>query len=154
MRRSWAALSDAGLPSQLDHRGATNAVHLTVVAAPVLTDEAVEAASRRLGALLPITVRVSGLLLLGGARVTVARAVDVDDETLRAVLDVRSLVPGRQHPGWLPHVTLARRLPRDRVQEAVDVLGWDDVEIDLVELRRWDPDAGAVTRLAPSVGRD
>ncbi|WP_377642593.1 hypothetical protein [Oryzobacter terrae] len=120
------------------------------MAAPVLADEVVEAASRRLGPLLPLTVRVSGLLLLGGSRVTLARAVDVDDDTLRAVLDVRSTVPGRRHPGWLPHVTLARRLPRDRVQDAVDVLGWDDPGLRLVELRRWDPDAGVVTRVAPS----
>jgi len=145
VRASWAALHEAGLPSQLDHRGETNAVHLTVVAAPALTDEVVEGASRLLGPLLPCTVRASGLLLLGGSRVTLARAVDVDDDTLRAVLDIRSRVPGRQHPGWLPHLTLARRLPRDRVQEAVDVLGWDDVELTLVELRRWDPDAGTVT---------
>ena len=74
MRRSWDALHGAGLASQHDHRGATNAVHLTVVAAADLTDEAVDGATRRLGPLLPITVRVSGLLLLGGSRVTVARA--------------------------------------------------------------------------------
>jgi len=34
VRASWAALREAGLPSQLDHRGASNAVHLTVVSAP------------------------------------------------------------------------------------------------------------------------
>ncbi len=151
MRHSWATLHDAGLPSQLAHRSATNAAHVTVVAAPALTDEVVQAATRRLGPLLPLTVRLSGLLLLGGARVTLARAVEVDDDSLRAVLDVRSTVPGRQHAGWLPHVTLARRLPRDRVQEAVDVLGWDDVEVRLVALRRWDPAAGVVTQVAPSL---
>ncbi|WP_392542086.1 2'-5' RNA ligase family protein [Oryzobacter telluris] len=151
MRRSWGALRDAGLPSQLDHRGPTNAVHLTVVAAPVLPDAALEEARRVLVPMLPVQVRVSGLLLLGGARVTVARAVDVDDEVLRAVLAVRAAVPDRQHPGWLPHLTLARRLPRERVQEAVDVLGWDDAVLTLVELRRWDPDAGVVT---PVTGAD
>jgi hypothetical protein len=145
VRRSWAALHDAGLPSQLDHRGSTNAVHVTVVAAPALTDEVVEGASRLLGPLLPCTVRASGLLVLGGSRVTLARAVDVDDDLLRAVLDVRATVSARQHPGWLPHVTLARRLPRHRVQAAVDALGWDDVQLTLVELRRWDPDAATVT---------
>ena len=120
-------------------------MHLTVVSAPAIPEAAVEAARQVLGELLPIPVRVSGLLLLGGSRVTLARAVDVDDAALRAVLDVRSRVPGRQHPGWLPHLTLARRVPRDRVQEAVDVLGWDDVVLSLVEVRRWDPDAGVVT---------
>ncbi|HEU5240681.1 MAG TPA: hypothetical protein VFU25_01590 [Ornithinibacter sp.] len=120
-------------------------MHLTVVSAPAIPDAAVEAARQLLGPLLPIRVRACGLLVLGGSRVTLARAVDVDDAALRAVLDVRSRVPGRQHPGWLPHLTLARRVPRDRVQEAVDVLGWDDTVLSLVDVRRWDPDAGVVT---------
>lgn len=148
MRRSWSALRDAGLPSQLDHRGSTNAVHLTVVAATVLPEAALEVARRVLVPVLPVRVRVSGLLLLGGRRVTLARAVDVDDDVLQAVLEVRAVVPDRQHPGWLPHLTLARRLPRERVQEAVDVLGWDDEVLTLVGLRRWDPDAGVVTPVA------
>ena len=120
-------------------------MHLTVVSAPVIPDAAADAARGLLGPLLPVRVRACGLLVLGGSRVTLARAVDVDDATLRAVLEVRSRVPGRQHPGWLPHVTLARRVPRDRVQEALAVLGWEDTVLSLVELRRWDPDAGAVT---------
>ena len=42
-------------------------------------------------------------------------------------------------------MTLARRLPREEVQRALAVLGWDDLVLSLVELRRWDPDAGTVT---------
>jgi hypothetical protein len=148
VRASWAALRDAGLPSQLDHRGPTNAVHLTVVAAPALPEASVERARRLLGPMLPLRARASGLLLLGGARVTLARAVDVDDDAVRAVLGVRATVPVRQHPGWMPHVTLARRVPRDLVQRAVDAVGWDDVVLSFVELRRWDPDAGTVTPVA------
>lgn len=148
MRASWSALHDADLPSQLDHRGATNAVHVTVVSAPAIPGAAVEAARELLGPLLLVPARLSGLLLLGGRRVTVARAVDVDDHALRAVLAVRDLVPARWHPGWLPHVTLARRVPRERVQEAVDVLGWDDVVLSLTHLRHWDPDTGRVTTVA------
>ena len=34
VRRDWQALRDAGLPSQLDHSGTTNAPHLTLLAAP------------------------------------------------------------------------------------------------------------------------
>jgi 2'-5' RNA ligase superfamily protein len=148
VRASWAALREAGLPSQLDHRGATNEVHLTVVAAPGIPPAAVDAARQVLGPLLPLRVRASGLLVLGGSRVTLARAVDVDDTAVDAVLRVRALVPERQHPGWLPHVTLARRVPRERVQEALDVLGWDDEVLTLTELRRWDPDAGTVVTVA------
>ena len=148
VRRDWQALHEAGLPSQLDHRGSTNAPHVTVVAAPSLPGAAVDGARSGLGGALPLRVRASGLLLLGGDRVTIARAVDVDDEVVRRVLAVRHLVPDRQHVGWLPHVTLARRVPRADVQQAVDVLGHADAVLTLTELRLWDPDLGRVTTVA------
>lgn len=142
----WQALRDAGLRSQLDHRGATNTPHLTLLAAPALPGDAL--AVDLLGRLLPVRVRAAGVLLLGGARLTVARALDVDDAVLAAVLRLREAVADPQHRGWLPHVTLARRLPRAQAAAALDALGWDDVELVLTELRRWDPDAGTITTLA------
>jgi hypothetical protein len=148
VRRDWQLLRDAGLPSQLDHRSPTNAPHLTIVSAPELPDDAIDVARVRLGNLLPVRARAAGLLLLGGERLTVARAVDIDDDVVRRVLAVRVQVPGRQHVGWLPHVTLARRLDRADAQRAVDLLGHEDVVLRLTELRRWDPDAGRVTTVA------
>lgn len=145
VRAQWQLLRDAGLPSQLDHRGTTNAPHLTVVAAPELPPEALDVARVRLGGLLPVRARMSGLLLLGGERVTIAWAVDLDDVVVRRSLAVRAQVPGRQDVGWLPHVTLARRVPRADVPRAVEVLGDDRAELVLGELRRWDPDRGHVT---------
>ena len=65
-----------------------------------------------------------------------------------AVLAVRVQVPDRVHVGWLPHLTLARRLDRAQAQRAVDALGHEDVLLTFTELRRWDPDLGAVTRVA------
>lgn len=148
VRRDWQALRDAGLPSQLDHRGHSNAPHVTVVSAPDLPDDAVDVAKARLGTLLPVRARAAGLLLLGGERLTVARAVDIEDDVVRRVLAVRVQVPGRQHTGWLPHVTLARRLDRASAQRAIDVLGYQDVELVLTTLRRWDPDRDRVTTVA------
>jgi 2'-5' RNA ligase superfamily protein len=148
VRRDWQALSDAGLPSQLDHRGSTNAPHVTVVSAPELPEAAIDVARTRLGALLPVRARTAGLLLLGGERVTITRALDLDDDVVRRALAVRVQVPDRQHVGWLPHVTLARRVDRARIQEAVDVLGHRDEVLTLTQLRRWDPELGAVTWLA------
>ena len=148
VRRDWQALRDAGLPSQLDHRGATNTPHVTVVSAPVLPEAAIDVAQVRLGSMLPVRARTAGLLLLGGRRVTLARALDLEDDVVRRVLAVRVQVPDRQHVGWLPHVTLARRVAREDVQRAVDVLGHGDVVLTFTELRRWDPDLGAVTWLA------
>jgi hypothetical protein len=144
--RDWQALKDASLPSQLDHRGSTNTPHVTVVAAPRLPSD--ERAVELLAPLLPVRVRAAGILLLGGPRVTVARAVDVDDAVVAAVLTLRAGVPDPQHRGWLPHVTLGRRLPRASAAAALDVLGWADTELVLTGLRRWDPEAGTVTTLA------
>lgn len=148
VRRDWQALRDAGLPSQLDHRGSTNAPHLTVVSAPALPEAAIDVARTRLGSLLPVRSRSAGVLLLGGERVTIARALDLDDDVVRRALAVRVQVPDRQHVGWLPHVTLARRVDRRDVQRALDVLGHRDEVLAFTELRRWDPDLGAVTWLA------
>lgn len=147
VRRDWQALRDAGLPSQLDHRGATNTPHVTVLAAPALRVEDERAAARVLGRLLPREARAAGVALLGGNRVTVVRLLDVDDDVVRAVLDVRAEVPDVQHLGWLPHVTLARRVPRADVPAALEVLGHADAAITLAGLRRWDPEAGVVRRL-------
>ncbi|MDI6908480.1 2'-5' RNA ligase family protein [Nocardioides sp.] len=148
VRRDWQRLRDAGLPSQLDHPARTNSPHLTVVAAPLLPDAAIDVAQVRLGSLLPVRARTAGLLLLGGDRLTIARAVDIDDDVVRRVLAVRVQVPDRQHVGWLPHVTLARRVDRADAQRALEVLGHEDVVLTLTELRRWDPDAGRVTTIA------
>lgn len=144
----WQALRDAGLPSMLDHTGASNTPHLTVVAAPALSEAALDVARVRLGGLLPVRARAAGLLLLGGRRLTVARAVDLDDDVVRRALAVRVQVPDRQHVGWLPHITLARRVERADAQRAVDVLGHADTELVLTALRRWDPEAGRVTTVA------
>jgi hypothetical protein len=148
VRRDWQRLRDAGLPSQLDRLAATNTPHVTVVSAATLPDAALDVARVRLGSLLPVRARAAGLLLLGGERLTIARAVDIDDDVARRVLAVRVQVPDRQHLGWLPHVTLTRRLDRADAQRAVDVLGHDDVVLTLTELRWWDPDTGRVTTIA------
>lgn len=148
VRRDWQRLRDAGLPSQLDHPGRTNSPHLNVVSAPLMPDAAIDVAQARLGSLLPVRARAAGLLLLGGDRLTIARAVDIDDDVVRRVLAVRVQVPDRQHVGWLPHVTLARRVERADAQRAIDALGHEDVVLRLTELRRWDPDADRVTTIA------
>ena len=150
IRRDWRVLSEAGLRSQLDHRGATNAPHLTLVAAAAIGPQVHALAVELISPLLPIRVRSSGLLILGARRLTVARVVDVEDHVVAAVLRLRAAVDGPQHPGWLPHLTLARGLSRSDVQNAIDVLGHDDVELSMTELRRWDPVSRSVTSLATS----
>ena len=57
VRAEWAALSAAGLPSQADHTGATNAPHVTLVSVDSLDDVA-EAALARLSESVPLAVRL------------------------------------------------------------------------------------------------
>lgn len=150
VRRDWWALRELGLPSQLDHPGPANAPHVTLAAAPALPPAAQALAAEVLGPLLPLRVRASGLVLFGARRVTVARVVDVEEQLLAAVVRVRAAVPAMPSQGWLPHVTLARRLARADVQRAVDVLGHEDVVLTLNSLRHWDPESRSVTVLAQS----
>jgi hypothetical protein len=146
VRRDWQVLGDAGLPSQLDHRGTTNSPHVTVVAAPALGADDEQRARELVAPLLPVEAGVGGIALLGGAKVSLVRLLDVPDELVRAVLDLRSGL-AVQHAGWLPHVTLARRVRRVDVPAALEVLGHDQVTLTLTTLRRWDPEAGIVTTL-------
>lgn len=147
VRRDWQALRDAGLPSQLDHRGTTNSPHLTVLTAPGLGPDDERAAVDLLGPLLPAEVRVAGVGLLGGGRVTLVRLVDAPDPLVHAVLDLRARVGDVQHPGWLPHVTLARRMSRVDVPSALRVLTHEHTVLRMTMLRRWDPDAEIVREL-------
>lgn len=147
VRRDWQALRGAGLPSQLDHRGTTNSPHVTVVAAPALSSDDEERARELVVPLLPIEVRAGGIGLLGGAKVSLVRLLDVPDELVRAVLDLRAAVADVQHVGWLPHVTLARRISRADVPAALHVIGPADAVLSLTAVRRWDPEAGTVTIL-------
>ena len=147
VRRDWQALHDAGLPSQLDHRGTTNSPHLTLVAAPAMGPPEEQAALDLLAPLLPAQVRIAGIGLLGGARVTLVRLVDAPDPLVRAVLELRSRVADAQHPGWLPHVTLARRIARADVPAALAALGHADETLSLTTMRRWDPEAEIVREL-------
>ena len=146
VRRDWQVLRDLGLPSQLDHTGGTNTPHVTVVALPSISSSLEAATADAIGPLLPLTVRVSGLALLGGRKVTLARLLDVPPALSQAVLSLHAASDDR-HLGWLPHVTLGRRIPRDSVGVAIDALGWDDVELTLAALRRWDPEEATVREL-------
>jgi hypothetical protein len=51
----------------------------------------------------------------------------------------RTPAADRQAPGrWVPHVTLAHRMPRVQLTAALEVLPDDDVPVLLDRARRWD----------------
>lgn len=147
IRNEWQALRDAGLRSMLDHTGASNAPHVTVLALSSITATDEERAVALLGSLLPVAVVTSGVAVFGGRVVTLVRTLDVADEVTRAVLDLRAATNGHQHLGWLPHLTLARRLPRDDLPQALSVIGDAGTGVSLASLRRWDPERREVRML-------
>ncbi|CAN5688391.1 2'-5' RNA ligase family protein [soil metagenome] len=147
VRRSWQALRDAGLPSMLDHTGASNTPHVTAIAVPEVAGDVEHLAVDLLRPLLPAMAGLSGLVVFGGDRVTLARVVDVPDVVVAAVLRLRAATTGHQHPGWLPHATLGRRIPRADLSRAIAAVGLVEAPLTLVSLRRWDPDADEVRSL-------
>lgn len=143
----WEALRAAGLPSQADHRSMTNAPHLTLVAAVGIAPAVVPEARAAIAPLLPAPLEVRGLVLLGqGPRVTIAHLVEPGRPMAAVVARLRDLVPGVRHPVWTPHVTLARRVPRRSVPQALEVLAEHPAPTTLVcdRLRWWDPDQALI----------
>ncbi len=152
VRAEWAALSAAGLPSQADHRGETNAPHVSVVVADRFPPAGEEALLATIEA-LPLSLRLGAPVVFGGRRLVLARLVVVD----RPLLDLHAAVgdalagasdrsphtaPGR----WVPHVTLARGIPADALATALEVLGGKggavaDLDGQASVLRRWDSEA-------------
>lgn len=142
VRREWAVLHRAGLPSQADHPGASNAPHVTMVATDQLpvTDE-------ELGAVvdgsLPLTLHLGPVVAFPGRRLVLARLVVADAALLAlhaSLVDAGRATPSpHTAPGrWVPHVTLARGIPMDDLGAALSLLrapGFDGVA---TRLRRWD----------------
>ncbi|GAA4721059.1 2'-5' RNA ligase family protein [Pedococcus ginsenosidimutans] len=158
VRAEWAALSGAGLPSQADHRGESNAPHVSVAVADGFPEEGEDALVATARA-LPVPVRLGPPVLLGGRRLVLARLVVVDRPVLDLHASVATALTGSTGPSphtapgrWVPHVTLARGLPAEALASALGVLRGADGAVpeltgEAVELRRWD----SVARRAWSV---
>jgi 2'-5' RNA ligase len=156
VRREWELLAAAGLPSQAAHTGSTNAPHLTLSVASAVPDFVERRLAERVAGHLPLPVRLGGLLVLGSRRFVLARLVVPDAGLLAlhgAVAEAMVACPDVPEPvrggRWTPHVTLARGLGSRQVGEALAALGRTrPVDGAVATVRRWDPDARRVWRLA------
>lgn len=151
VREEWAALRDSGLPSQADHTGETNAPHVTVLASDSLpaTDDGLATALRPL---LPVPVRLGPVIAFPGRWAVLARLVIIDSLLLAlhdaAVSTSRAEPSPLTAPGrWVPHVTLARGIPLDRVGEALALVRAPGHDGTATLLRHWDSDARRTTAL-------
>lgn len=145
VRREWAVLSDAGLPSQNRHLGESNRPHITVAVAASMPDALDDGDAVRFD---PFDVRLGGLVVFGGRSITLARLVVPSSELLDLHARLHEAVGERSldhlDPGrWTPHVTVARRLTPEEAGAAVRLLSVDvdDLVGSAVALRRWDGEA-------------
>lgn len=142
VRREWSALSQAGLPSQADHTGATNAPHITMLATDELPAPDDELAIAMAGA-LPLPLRLGPVLVFPGRRLVLARLVVADVALLQlhatVVAASRAVPSPLTTPGrWVPHVTLARGIPRGDLEAALALLPSPGRDGSAMRLRRWD----------------
>jgi 2'-5' RNA ligase len=138
----WRLLDEAGLRSQAQHRGESNRPHVTLAAVdelPAPLDPILSDVCRRR---LPLAATLGALVVFGGRRVTLARLVVPG----AALLDLHAAVSSHLDDGgslteigrWVPHVTLALRMPPAELPSAVDVLGAGPGDVRFETARRWD----------------
>ncbi len=150
VRAQWQALQSAGLPSQGNHSGASNAPHITLAVAQQVPAE-IEDGVRALVAQVPVAVRLGGLLCFGrrDGRQILVRSVVMNPELLVVQAEAARLyqgLPGTDDlltPGrWSPHVTLGRNFRPEQIGAAIEALGYfGEQDGQAVALRRWDSDA-------------
>ena len=150
IRMVWHRLDDAGLPSQLGVKSATNRPHVTLLAADHISAD-VDDELTQLRARFPLPVVVGAPLIFGGGTLTLARLIvasadllDLHREVVARCLPYLAQEPfAHSAPGhWTPHVTLGRRFTAEQVARALAVIDGLSAEIsaDVVGLRRWDGD--------------
>lgn len=149
LRRQWAALAGAGLPSLAHHRSPTNRPHVTMTAAQRI-DSDVDGALAGLADRLPIPCVIGATVVFGRGRVSLVRLVLPSRELLEIHRSVSEIVAPHVPSGtfshtlpgqWTSHVTLCRRLPAEQLPAALELIAAESLEGSLAGLRRWDGDA-------------
>ena len=147
IRAAWQALADAGLPSQMNVKSATNRPHITLLAAERISPE-VDEVLKELAPRLPLTCMVGAHVVFGrpvfgrpvfgrpvlggpvldGSSLTLARLIVPSAELLALHAAVYRLtmpfVTGQPFPHcrpghWTAHATLGRRLTPVQVGAAL-----------------------------------
>lgn len=152
VRARWDLLERAGVPSSARHRGATHRPHVTVVAGPAPSEDLLRLAAELFGPALPMTLSVSGLVLLGGRRPALAELLVPPPETVVARARLAAAWAGSDARPWVPHLTLAPRLGEEEVAAALTALRGASPEAPVVTVERvavalrwWDPDSGTAS---------
>lgn len=151
VRDDWRRLADAGLSSLAAHTSPSNRPHVTLLVRATVPPVDFAAAGR----MLPVSIELAEPVVFAhGDRGVLAWRVAVTDAVTALHEAVHSAVPTGANtdaphtkPGeWTPHVTLARRLRLDRLDEARSLLG-PPLSGAGIALRRWDAAEKRVTEI-------
>lgn len=163
LRAAWDGLADAGLPSLATHVGESNRPHVTVAVAEEGLDPGVPAVRAVVAGwdlrAAGLAVTVGAPLLFGGHRhrwvltrqiVPSRPLLTLHAAVHRALAEhapEAEVVDQTRPDGWTPHVSLARRVPVERLGEALDLLDVESIEGRFRSARLWDSPSKTVTEL-------
>lgn len=144
VRVDWDALLEAGLPSKASSKNLNNAPHCSIAVSPFIPGDVDELAHEIFAPLLPLEIGVGGLLMFGHDPMVATRLVEAPAELAVGAHDfIARSAPHIDHlrTTWVPHITLARRLRRNRIQEFAELLQpCKGKTLTVTSLKRWDAD--------------
>jgi 2'-5' RNA ligase len=152
VREDWDRLLAADLPSSGRNPAPSNRPHITLA----VRDRLEPADFAGIAAMLPITVELGGVVLLGHKnRYVLARHVVVSAPLL-AVHRAVAEIAGKPEPQftntgidrWTPHMTLARGLAAERLATAMRLIKAPNIVAQAIGARVWDAETRTVTTLA------
>jgi hypothetical protein len=156
LRSEWTALADAGLPSSARNVSPSNRPHVTVAVAEEGLDRSLAAVRDAVDGLLPMPVRIGGLLIFPSPRgailsrpLVVSRAlVELHARIVDAVSPFASVLETARIDAWTPHATIARRLTPAQVGEASGILAGRGRQATAIGLRLWDSRTRTIAQVA------
>lgn len=147
VRRLWDDLTDAGVRSLASSTSPSNRPHVTLSVAGHM-DDAVNAALRPLLGLLPFSCTIGAPMLFGRGPFTLVRSIIPSAELVALQAEVHEACLPHMSPGplphaepghWTPHVTLARRVPPDKLRDGLSLRRMTrDHRATAVAVRHWD----------------
>ena len=148
VRHLWDDLTDVGVRSLASSTSPSNRPHVTLTVAEHM-DDAVDDALRPVLRRLPLACSIGAPMLFGRGPFTLVRLVIPSAEllALQAQVHVACLphmapagpLPHAQPGHWTPHVTLARRVAKDKLADALSLRRMTrDQRATAVGLRHWD----------------
>jgi hypothetical protein len=147
VRRIWDDLTDAGVRSLASSTSPSNRPHVTLSVAEHMADAVNDALSELL-TMLPLPCTIGAPMLFGTGPFTLVRLMIPSAELMALHADVHALclphmssgpMPHAEPGHWTPHVTLARRVPPEKLADAMSLRGMSrDRRAAAVALRHWD----------------